>query len=86
MTSLKALSKGVFSLTSVRADAALHRGRANRSTHSGDKSFPVLTTYNHEFSESDNESGTPATAKSQERRVSTPEMLRNALNVVNIKV
>lgn len=86
MTSLKALSKGVFSLTSVRADARLHHGQGNRSRNSGAKSSPVLTTYNHEFSESDNESGTQSTGKNQERRISTPEMLRNALNVVNIKV
>jgi len=69
-TSLKVLSKGVFTITSVRADAA--RRKANNGTNPCGKN--------------DSESSQGSEHGSLPRRVSTPELLRHVATVANIKV
>ena len=88
MASLKALSKGVFTLTSARADAT----RRINNGQSTDRSFPVFKTYNQECSKSDNELENSASLKKTvfdggfSRRISTPELLRHVATIATIKV
>lgn len=73
MTSLKALSKGVFTLNSVRNDAA-------RRKHNSQLTNQSFSNSKNDFELCDNEQG------SFSSRISTPELLRHVAAVASIKV